>query len=51
MVESTEVPTSKIEPSLLTLPGEGGKYIEGQCKVNNKLIALVNVEKVLEKKM
>lgn len=51
VVESTEVPTSKIEPSLLTLPGEGGKYIEGQCKVNNKLIALVNVEKVLEKKM
>lgn len=51
VVESMEVPTSKIEPSLLTLPGEGGKYIEGQCKVNNKLIALVNVEKVLAKKV
>ena len=51
VVESMEVPTSKVEPSLLTLPGEGGKYIEGQCKVNNKLIALVNVEKVLGKKV
>jgi len=50
VVESMEVPASKIEPALLTLPGEGGKYIEGECRVNNKLIALVNVEKVLEKK-
>ena len=50
VVESMQVPASKIEPALLTLPGEGGKYIEGECRVNNKLIALVNVEKVLEKK-
>ncbi len=49
VVESMEVPISKIEPTLLTLPGEGGKYIEGECRVNDKLIALVNVDKVLEK--
>ncbi len=49
VVESMEVPISNIEPALLTLPGEGSKYIEGECKVSNKLIALVNVEKVLEK--
>ena len=48
VIESIEVPLSKIEPSLLTLPSEGAKYIEGQCKVDNKLIALVSVQKVLE---
>ena len=51
VVESIEVPVSKIEPVLLTIPEEGGKYIEGQCKVDNKLVALISVEKVLEKKV
>ncbi len=46
---SIEVPVSKIEPSLLTLPAEGAKYIEGQCKVDNKLIALISVERILKK--
>jgi purine-binding chemotaxis protein CheW len=50
VVDSIEVPVSKIEPALFTLPAEGGKYIEGQCRVNNKLIALISVEKVLEKR-
>ena len=49
VVESIEIPVSKIEPALPTLPADGGRYIEGQCKVDNKLIALINVEKVLEK--
>jgi purine-binding chemotaxis protein CheW len=51
VVDSIEVPVSKIGPALFTLPAEGGKYIEGQCKVDNKLIALISVEKVLEKKV
>jgi purine-binding chemotaxis protein CheW len=46
---SIEVPVSKIEPSLLTLPAEGAKYIEGQCKVDDKLIALISVERILER--
>jgi purine-binding chemotaxis protein CheW len=50
VVDSIEVPMSKIEPALFTLPAEEGKYIEGHCKVDNKLIALINVEKILEKK-
>jgi purine-binding chemotaxis protein CheW len=50
VVESTEVPVSKIERALLTIPAEGGKYIEGQCKVDNKLIAVISVEKVLKKR-
>lgn len=50
VVESIEVPVSKIEPALLTIPAEEAEYIEGQCKMDNKLIALVSVKKVLEKK-
>ena len=50
VVESIEVPVSKIEPTLVTLPVEEAEYIEGQCKVDNKLIALVSVGRVLEKK-
>ncbi len=49
VVESIEVPLSKIEPPLLTLPAETAKYLEGQCKVDDRLIAIVNVEKVSEK--
>jgi purine-binding chemotaxis protein CheW len=51
VVESIEVPLSKIETPLLTIPAEGAKYIDGQYKVNDKLIALINVEKILEKKV
>ena len=50
VVESIEVPVGRIEPALVTLPAEEAEYIEGQCKVDNKLIALVSVEKILEKK-
>jgi purine-binding chemotaxis protein CheW len=51
VVESIEVPVSKIEPVLLSIPEEEGKYIKGQCKVDNKLVALISVEKILEKKL
>jgi purine-binding chemotaxis protein CheW len=50
VVDSIEVPVSKIEPALFTLPDEGGKYIKGQFKVDNKLIGLISVEKILEKR-
>jgi purine-binding chemotaxis protein CheW len=50
VVESIEVPVCKIEPALLTIPAEEAEYLEGQCKMDNKLIALVSVEKVLEKR-
>ena len=51
VVESIEVPLSKIEPPLVTLPAEEARYIEGQCKVDNKLIALISVEKILGEKV
>jgi chemotaxis signal transduction protein len=50
VVESIEVPLSKIETPLLTIPAERAKYINGQYKMKDKLIALMNVEKVLEKR-
>lgn len=50
VVESIEVPLSKIEPVLLTLPAERAKYLGGQCKVNDRLIGIVNIERVSEKK-
>ncbi len=49
VVESIEVPISKMEPPLLTIPFERAKYIDGQCRVNDKLIAFLKVEKILEK--
>ena len=51
VVESIEVPVSKIEPPLLTLPAEAVRYIEGHCRTGNKFVALLSVEKILEKRM
>jgi purine-binding chemotaxis protein CheW len=49
VVESIEVPISKIEPPLVTLRAEQSEYIQGQCKVDDKLIALISIERILEK--
>jgi purine-binding chemotaxis protein CheW len=49
VVESIDVPASKIEPTLLTLPVEQADFIEGQCKVNDRLIALISIERILKK--
>ncbi len=49
VVQSIEVPVSKIEPPLLTLPAVGGKYIKGQCWTGNRLVAILCVEKIFEK--
>ena len=51
VVESIEVPLTKIEPALLTIPVERAKYLEGQCRADDKLIALINVDRVLEKRV
>lgn len=50
VVESIEVPLSRIEPPLVTLRAEEADYIQGQCKMDDKLIALLSVEKILERK-
>ncbi len=50
VVESIEIPVSKIEPPLVTLPVEEAGFIVGQCKVGDKLIALISIEKIFEKR-
>ncbi|MBM4277827.1 MAG: purine-binding chemotaxis protein CheW [Deltaproteobacteria bacterium] len=50
VVESMEVPKSKITSVLPTIPSEVAKYIKGQCKMEDKLIAIINVERILEMK-
>lgn len=49
VAEAIEVPISKIEPPLATLAPEVAEYIEGHCKVDEKLIALLNADKILER--
>jgi len=50
VIGSIELPVRVIGPVIPTIPAEGARYLEGLCKVDNKLIALINVEKVLEKR-
>ena len=49
VVESVEVPVGKIEVTLPTIPAEGATYIKGQCALDDKLVALITVEKLFEK--
>ena len=49
IAEAIEVPMSKIEPTLSTLAPEVAEYIEGHCRVDDKLIALLNPDKILER--
>jgi purine-binding chemotaxis protein CheW len=49
VAEAIEVPIRKIEPPLATLAPEVAEYIEGHCKVDEKLIALLNADKILER--
>ncbi len=50
LIESIEVPVSKIGAKLPTLAGETAKYVDGQWSAGNKIIALLDVKKVLETK-
>jgi chemotaxis signal transduction protein len=50
VLESIEVPVSKIEPPLLTLPAERRRYIVGQCRAGSRLVALISIEMILQKK-
>lgn len=47
VAEAMEAPASKIDPALLTIPLEKVEYIEGECKLDDKLIGMLKVEKVL----
>ena len=49
VVESIEIPADKTEVTLPTLPAEGAAYLKGQCTLGDKLVALISVEKVLQR--
>lgn len=45
-----EVPVSKIDPALTTITPERAEYIDGECKIDDKLVGILKVEKVLERR-
>ncbi len=44
-----DVPLDEIDPTLVTIPVDRSGYIDGECKVDDKLIGVLKVEKVLQK--
>jgi len=51
VVESLEMPVSKIKPVPPSTSPERGKYLEGLFRWGNRLVALISVEKILEKEI
>lgn len=49
VAEITEVPLSKIEPTLATIASGQTDYIEGHCKMDQKLIGILKVEEILKR--
>lgn len=45
--EVVEAPLCKIDPALTTIVPEKSEYITGECQVGNKLIGILNIDKVL----
>ena len=49
VAEPAEVAVSKIDPELTTVDPEKAGFIEGEFKINDKLVGILKVEKILEK--
>ncbi len=47
VTEIVEVPVKQIEPPLATLSPEKAAYIQGECRLANRFIGVLNVEKIL----
>lgn len=45
-----EVPVTKIDPMLATIAPEKAEFFEGAFKADNKLIGILRVDKILERK-
>lgn len=48
VVESADVPKSRVGLPLPTIPPEGAKYIKGQFKWEDKLVAILHGERILD---
>lgn len=46
--EPTDVEAAKIDPALATIEQNKAGYIEGQLRVGNRLVGILNVEKILK---
>ncbi|MFQ5901270.1 MAG: chemotaxis protein CheW, partial [Thermodesulfobacteriota bacterium] len=47
--EIIEIPVSKIDPTLTTIDPERGECITGECRIDDKLVGVLNVGKILLK--
>ncbi len=45
-----DIAVTKIDPTLSTLPPERAEYLEGEFRIEDKLVGLLRVEKLLEKR-
>jgi len=45
-----EIPKSKIDPSLATIEAGRAEYIQGECKIGDKLVGILKAEEILELK-
>lgn len=48
VMEVIEVPLSKVDPTLETIPADRAEYIEGECRVADKFIGILKVGRILE---
>lgn len=46
VAEAVEIPISGIDPALTTIIPERAEYIEGECKIGDRLIGILKVEKI-----
>lgn len=48
VAEPIEVALSKIDPTLATIAAEKASFIEGEFKIDNKLVGILTAQKILE---
>lgn len=48
VLELIDLPVSKIEPPLQTLQGAAAEYIEGESKINNRILIILNTGKLFK---
>ncbi|MFH1684621.1 MAG: chemotaxis protein CheW [Candidatus Margulisiibacteriota bacterium] len=50
-IEKTlDLPVSKIDPPMATLEGPAAEYIEGEAEIEGKLLGILKIEKLIQKK-
>lgn len=42
-----EIPVSRIDPTLTTIPADRARYVKGQCQITDKLVGILDTEKIL----